>query len=63
MFASISSKAVDIISMSDVGDIYNISVGRDANEFIIRRSRNGGALYFSSPDRERIVKVSTSLCH
>lgn len=45
----------EIILLGDIGDVYNVSTGHEANEFILRRSRYGGALYFSSPERDSIV--------
>ena len=51
----------EIILLSDIGDVYNVSTGQDINEFIIRKSRYGGTLYFSSADRDLIVHVSLSI--
>lgn len=48
----------EIILLTDIGDVYNVSTGQDINEFIIRKSRYGGTLYFSSADRDLIVHVS-----
>jgi neurofibromin 1 len=45
----------------DVSDVYNISTGFDPNEFIIRRIRHGVTLYFSSPQRDTIIKVDSHL--
>lgn len=45
----------EIILLSDIGDVYNVSTGHEANEFIVRRSRYGGTLYFSSLERDAIV--------
>ena len=44
----------------DVSDTYNVSTGRDPHEFIIRRSRQGATLYFSSSSRDNIVKVGST---
>ena len=60
VYAQFSCRTTEIIPFVDIGDIYNVATGRDANEFIIRRNRNGGTLYFSSPDRDHIVKVCSS---
>lgn len=49
----------EIILLSDIGDVYNVSTGQDINEFIIRKSRYGGTLYFSSAERDLIVHVSS----
>jgi len=51
----------EIILLSDIGDVYNVSTGQDINEFIIRKSRYGGTSYFSSADRDLIVHVSLSV--
>lgn len=51
-------KTTEIVPYADVGDVYNVSTGRDVHEFIVRRNRNGGTLYFSSSEREHVVKVS-----
>lgn len=45
--------------MVDVSDAYSVSTGKDPNEFIIRRSRQGATMYFSSPSRDDIVKVGS----
>ncbi|KAG8833280.1 Ras GTPase activating protein ira2 [Serendipita sp. 399] len=47
----------EIILFADIGDVYNVSTGHDANEFIVRRSRYGGTLYFSSLERDAIVHI------
>jgi neurofibromin 1 len=52
----------EIILLTDIGDVYNVATGQEANEFILRRSRyGGGALYFSSPERDAIVRVSRGI--
>ncbi|PPQ78909.1 hypothetical protein CVT25_002369 [Psilocybe cyanescens] len=51
----LSCKSTELIPLTDVSDIYNVSTGQEANEFIIRR-RQGVTVYFSSPNREQIVK-------
>jgi hypothetical protein len=51
-------RSTEIITLTDVSDVYNVSTGHDPYEFIIRRSRQGITLYFSSPERDAIVKVS-----
>jgi hypothetical protein len=53
-----SCTSTEIITLTDVSDVYNISTGHDPHEFIIRRSRQGITLYFSSPERDAIIKVS-----
>ncbi|TDL29911.1 hypothetical protein BD410DRAFT_780416, partial [Rickenella mellea] len=57
IFPNLAGKITEIVPLSDVDDIYNVTTGRDANEFIVRRSRNGGTLYFASPEREQIIKA------
>ena len=52
-----SCTSTEIITLTDVSDVYNVSTGHDPYEFIIRRSRQGITLYFSSPEREAIIKV------
>lgn len=52
----LSCKATEIIPLADISDIYNVSTGIE-HEFIIRRTRHGVTVYFSSPSRETIVKV------
>lgn len=52
----LSCKSTELIPLTDVSDIYNVSTGQELNEFIIRR-RQGVTVYFSSPSREFIVKV------
>lgn len=60
----LACKAIEVIPLADISDIYNVSTGSDIYEFIIRRSRHGSTIYFSSPLRELIVKVSfqTDVC-
>ena len=50
---------MDLIPLTDVSDVYNVSTGQELDEFIIRR-RQGVTVYFSSPSREIIVKVCES---
>lgn len=53
----LSCKATEIIPLSDINDVYNVSTGHDSHEFIIRKIRQGLTLYFASPHRDSIVKV------
>ncbi|KAI1796034.1 hypothetical protein LXA43DRAFT_649826 [Ganoderma leucocontextum] len=53
----LSSKATEIIPLSDINDVYNVSTGHDSHEFIIRKVRQGVTMYFSSPHRDSIVKA------
>ncbi|KAF8165773.1 hypothetical protein B0H34DRAFT_794124 [Crassisporium funariophilum] len=55
----LSCKSTDLIPLTDVSDIYNVSTGQELHEFIIRR-RQGVTVYFSSPSREAIVKTVRS---
>ncbi|PVG03445.1 hypothetical protein CPB86DRAFT_723065 [Serendipita vermifera] len=55
IWPSLDCHTNEIILLSDIGDVYNVATGHDTNEFIVRRSRYGGALYFSSHDRDTIV--------
>ena len=55
-------KSVEIISFSEISDVYNVSTGHDPSEFIIRKSRQSNTLYFSSSARDQIVKVSKTFC-
>ncbi|KAH9927288.1 uncharacterized protein B0H18DRAFT_1161603 [Fomitopsis serialis] len=54
---TMSCRATDIIALSDVNDIYNVSTGHETHEFIIRKIRHGATLYFSSHARDNIVKA------
>lgn len=57
----LSCKSTEIIPLTDVSDVYNVSsIGQDAHEFIIRRAQQGTTVYFSSPSREAIVKAIRS---
>ncbi|KAI0638553.1 hypothetical protein C8Q77DRAFT_1047292 [Trametes polyzona] len=56
----LSCKATEIILLSDINDVYNVSIGHDPYEFIIRKIRQGVTLYFSSPRRDAIVKTIRS---
>ena len=53
-------QSTELIPLTDVSDIYNVSTGQDQYEFIIRR-RQGVTVYFSSPAREQIVKVNACI--
>ncbi|KAI0737738.1 hypothetical protein C8Q80DRAFT_1276173 [Daedaleopsis nitida] len=53
----LSCKATEIIPLSDINDVYNVSTGHDSHEFIIRKVRQGMTLYFASPYRDIIVKA------
>lgn len=55
------AKAVELIPLVDISDAYNVSTGHDPSEFVIRKTRQGSTLYFVSPARDAIVKVSPSL--
>ncbi|CAA7259350.1 unnamed protein product [Cyclocybe aegerita] len=55
----LSCKSTELIPLTDVSDIYNVSTGAEPYEFIIRR-RQGLTLYLSSPAREQIVKTIRS---
>lgn len=52
-----SCRATDIISLTDINDVYNVSTGHETHEFIIRKTRHGTTMYFSSLARDSIVKV------
>lgn len=54
--AALSCRTVDIVLLADISDVYNVSTGQEPNEFVIRRSRQGITLYFSSILRDSIVK-------
>ncbi|KAF5371189.1 hypothetical protein D9758_004214 [Tetrapyrgos nigripes] len=53
----VACKSTDIVLLADVSDVYNVQTGHEANEFIIRRSRQGDTLYFTSPARESIIRT------
>lgn len=55
--SSLSCKATEIIPLKDISDVYNVSTGHDSYEFIVRKLRQGVTLYFSSSQRDTIVKV------
>lgn len=50
-------RLTEIVSLTDISDVYNVSTGQDPDEFIIRKIRHGITLYFSSPMRDAIIKV------
>jgi hypothetical protein len=52
----LSCKTVDIVDLADVSDVYNVQVGAESHEFIIRQ-RQGMTIYFNSVERDAIVKV------
>ena len=53
----LSCRATEIVPLIDISDVYNVSMGMDPQEFIIRRNRHGATTYFASKHRELIVKV------
>lgn len=59
--STLACRATEIILLSDISDVYNVSTGHDPHEFIIRKIRQGSTLYFTSPYRDAIVKVGRSL--
>ncbi|KAF9067659.1 hypothetical protein BDP27DRAFT_1225535 [Rhodocollybia butyracea] len=50
-------KSTEIVLLADVSDVYNVQTGLETNEFIIRRSRQGDTIYFTSPHRETIIRT------
>lgn len=57
----LSCRATEIIPLADISDVYNVSTGSDVHEFIIRRNRHGVTTYFTSTQRDMIVKVCSSM--
>ncbi|KAJ4479043.1 hypothetical protein J3R30DRAFT_2708420 [Lentinula aciculospora] len=53
----LACKSVEIVLLADVSDVYNVQTGLETNEFIIRRSRQGDTIYFTSPNRETIIRT------
>jgi neurofibromin 1 len=56
IFPSMQCRLTEIIYFSDIDDIYNVASGIEGNEFVIRRSRGSGTVYFASIARESVVK-------
>ncbi|KAF9266130.1 hypothetical protein L218DRAFT_1016740 [Marasmius fiardii PR-910] len=50
-------RSTEIVLLAEISDVYNVQTGQEINEFIIRRSRQGDTLYFSSPARDIIIKT------
>ncbi|KAG7097519.1 hypothetical protein E1B28_004862 [Marasmius oreades] len=50
-------RSTEIVLLAEISDVYNVQTGQEINEFIIRRSRQGDTLYFSSPARDMIIKT------
>lgn len=57
---SLACKPIEIIPFTDISDVYNVSSAHDPSEFIIRKTRQAATLYFSTPVRDQIVKVTLS---
>jgi hypothetical protein len=55
--SGLACKSSEIVLLADVSDVYNVQTGLETNEFIIRRSRQGDTIYFTSPHREAIIRV------
>ncbi|KAJ3936091.1 MAG: hypothetical protein NXY57DRAFT_886591 [Lentinula lateritia] len=53
----LACKSAEIVLLADVSDVYNVQTGLETNEFIIRRSRQGDTIYFTSPNRETIIRT------
>ncbi|KAI0340881.1 hypothetical protein BDW22DRAFT_1485833 [Trametopsis cervina] len=53
---TLSCRATEIIPLTDISDIYNVSISHDTHEFIIRKIRHGSTMFFTSPFRDIIVK-------
>ncbi|KAG9100039.1 Ras GTPase activating protein ira2, partial [Ceratobasidium sp. 370] len=60
IYPGLNCKLTDIIFLRDIDDVYNVAVGREAGEFVIRRHDGGRTLLFASRDREEIVKAIRS---
>ncbi|KIO22012.1 hypothetical protein M407DRAFT_28426 [Tulasnella calospora MUT 4182] len=60
IWGNASSKLTEVVALADIDDVYNVSTGHEVNEFVIRRNRAGGTMYFSSPSRDAIVKAIRS---
>ncbi|KAI0089247.1 hypothetical protein BDY19DRAFT_1089227 [Irpex rosettiformis] len=54
---TLSCRATEIIPLADISDIYNVAIGNDTHEFVIRKIRHGSTLFFTSPYRDTIVKI------
>lgn len=64
--ANCHCKAVEVIPYSDISEVYYVFSSHDQYEFVARRSRSKKILYFSSSDKDQIIKVSLTLidaCH
>ncbi|KAL0576959.1 Ras GTPase activating protein ira2 [Marasmius crinis-equi] len=53
-------RSTEIVLLAEISDVYNVQTGQEINEFIIRRSRQGDTLYFSSPARDVVIKTIRS---
>ncbi|KAG8745587.1 Ras GTPase activating protein ira2 [Ceratobasidium sp. 414] len=60
IYPGLNCKLTDFIFLRDIDDVYNVAVGREAGEFVIRRHDGGRTLLFASRDREEIVKAVRS---
>ncbi|KAG8696350.1 Ras GTPase activating protein ira2 [Ceratobasidium sp. 394] len=60
IYPGLNCKLTDIIFLRDIDDVYNVAVGREVGEFVIRRHDGGRTLLFASRDREEIVKAIRS---
>ncbi|TRM67484.1 hypothetical protein BD626DRAFT_544948 [Schizophyllum amplum] len=58
--STFSCRCTDIMRLTDISDVYNVTTGADINEFIMRKGKQGVTMYFSSPHRETIVKAVRS---
>ncbi|EKM59988.1 uncharacterized protein PHACADRAFT_115378 [Phanerochaete carnosa HHB-10118-sp] len=54
---ALSCRATEIIPLVDISDVYNVATGHEQNEFIIRKIRHGSTLYFTSVERDAVVKT------
>ncbi|KAE9382353.1 hypothetical protein BT96DRAFT_1059676, partial [Gymnopus androsaceus JB14] len=50
-------RSAEIVLLADVSNMYTVQTGHETNEFIVRRSRQGDTISFTSPNRETIIRT------
>ncbi|KAL1727572.1 hypothetical protein EV714DRAFT_253754 [Schizophyllum commune] len=54
--STFACKCTDIMRLTDISDVYNVAMGTEQHEFIMRKGKQGVTMYFSSQQRDAIIK-------
>ncbi|KAL1741753.1 hypothetical protein HDZ31DRAFT_84616 [Schizophyllum fasciatum] len=54
--STFACKCTDIMHLTDISDVYNVTMGNEQHEFIMRKGKQGVTMYLSSANRDAIIK-------